>query len=219
MAHLLLASPHLHLSLHSMCRYIGFRPGDPTATPPPTAMPPPTVPPPPGSRTIDLRQMSMAELHAEAAATQIRDIFAALLPDPPGVLRRAVRIRMQRWPSPAGTTQAYRQARPPPPPAAPCTIAGVPPDRIAYVTGHEPTEQPQQQQPQQAEQQPLKQQQQQQPSKQPQPQQQPQQQRVGNTPGSGQKQHQGHKRQADGGGGKQAARRRDDAEDMGPAIA
>jgi hypothetical protein len=29
--------------------------------------------------------MTMAQLHAEAAATQTRDVFAALLPDPPGV--------------------------------------------------------------------------------------------------------------------------------------
>ena len=31
--------------------------------------------------------MSMAQLQAEAAATQTHDLFAALLPDPPGALR------------------------------------------------------------------------------------------------------------------------------------
>ena len=72
------------------CRFIGYRPGDPTAAVPPAVMPAPSVPAPPGGlKTLDLRQMSMAQLHAEAAATQTRDLFAALLPDPPGALRCA----------------------------------------------------------------------------------------------------------------------------------
>lgn len=49
-------------------------------------MPAPLVAPPAGMQRVDLRQMSMDELHAAAAATQPRDVFAALLPDPPGGL-------------------------------------------------------------------------------------------------------------------------------------
>lgn len=67
-----------------VCRVIGFRPGDPTAGPLPATMPAPLVPPPAGMQRVDLRRMSMEELHAAAAATQPRDVFAALLPDPPG---------------------------------------------------------------------------------------------------------------------------------------
>jgi len=48
-------------------------------------MPQPTVPPPAGCKVLDLRSMTMAQLHAEAAATQTKDVFAGLLPDPPGV--------------------------------------------------------------------------------------------------------------------------------------
>ncbi|KAI7840273.1 hypothetical protein COHA_006055 [Chlorella ohadii] len=71
---------------HLETAFIGYRPGDPTAAVPPAAMPRPGVPPPPGGlKTLDLRQMTMAQLHAEAAATHTRDLFAALLPDPPGV--------------------------------------------------------------------------------------------------------------------------------------
>lgn len=77
---------HKGLAAHpARCRFIGYRPGDPTAGQPPPTFPASGVPPPPGGlKTIDLRQMSMAQLHAEAAATQTQDVFAALLPDPPG---------------------------------------------------------------------------------------------------------------------------------------
>lgn len=65
--------------------FIGFRPGDPTALQPPAAMPRPSVPPPPGQRVLDLRQLSQAQLLAEAAASLERDPFdGVLLPDPPG---------------------------------------------------------------------------------------------------------------------------------------
>ena len=68
------------------CSYIGYRPGDPTAGPPPAAMPAPAVEPAAGSKVIDLREMSMAQLMAEAATTHSRDFFAALLPNPPGTI-------------------------------------------------------------------------------------------------------------------------------------
>lgn len=73
-----------------VCRFIGYRPGDPTAGMPPATMPPPSVPPPAALKDIDLREMSMAQLSAEAAATQTRDMFVGLLPDPPGLMRRMV---------------------------------------------------------------------------------------------------------------------------------
>lgn len=57
---------------------------------PPATMPPPSVPPPAALKDIDLREMSMAQLSAEAAATQTRDMFVGLLPDPPGLMRRMV---------------------------------------------------------------------------------------------------------------------------------
>lgn len=49
-------------------------------------MPAPAVPAPPGLKVLDLRQVTMAELHAEAAATLERDPFEVLLPDPPGAI-------------------------------------------------------------------------------------------------------------------------------------
>jgi hypothetical protein len=49
-------------------------------------MPDPAFPPTADVKPIDLREMSMAQLVAEAATTQARDVFAALLPDPPGEL-------------------------------------------------------------------------------------------------------------------------------------
>lgn len=47
-------------------------------------MPGPALPPAADLKPIDLREMNMAQLSAEASTTQARDIFAALLPDPPG---------------------------------------------------------------------------------------------------------------------------------------
>ena len=95
------------------CSYIGYRPGDPTAGPPPAAMPAPAVEPAAGSRVIDLRGMSMAQLMAEAATTHSRDFFAALLPNPPGMIRAPA-----PWPThcaPAalalGRHGAHRQGR------------------------------------------------------------------------------------------------------------
>lgn len=86
------------------CRFIGYRPGDPTAATPPAAMPAATVRPPPGGlKTLDLCHMTMAQLHAEAAATQTRDLFAALLPDPPGAWAVAGWAHgvTQKWPGQA----------------------------------------------------------------------------------------------------------------------
>jgi len=112
-------------------------------------MPRPGVPPPPGGlKTLDLRQMTMAQLHAEAAATHTRDLFAALLPDPPGTLCQQTvgRGRRRGTAGPADrmsvllTTVLLLCCSNPnlcffcDPPC----YAGVPPERIAYVTGHGP---------------------------------------------------------------------------------
>lgn len=154
---LLLCLPHAVPPVLLSCRsFIGFRPGDPTAGPPPATMPAPGVPQPRGLTTVDLRQTTMAELHAQAAATQPRDVFAALLPNPPGAAPLGPTAGSAAATRHAGSANCLAIKLPLPP-------AGAPPGRIAYVSGREPSagqkkaqeaqQQQQQQQPQQQKQQ------------------------------------------------------------------
>lgn len=107
-------------------------------------MPAATVRPPPGGlKTLDLRHMTMAQLHAEAAATQTRDLFAALLPDPPGARAVAGWAHSvdQAWPGQTQQAFCVLTGHAESNCSAACNLhlhAGVPLGRIAYVTGHGP---------------------------------------------------------------------------------